>query len=254
LDPINEADDDTLRAWLLHRLADESAVAALEQRVLEDDAFGLRVRAIETDLIDDYARGRLDDDDRRAVARWLIATPADRLRLRTARALAHLIGTRGAARATRSNAPARRRRGLFAFAAAAVLLLAVWGTWQRTGRDAPIGTDANLPTITLLASQQRGAAGSPNATVGIAHDASALRLQVEVAEGDASTRYAVRIDSASGTVFEARALAARTNGAYRFVEAVLASNRLADGDYRVRVAVDGSGQPLQEWTLRTHRD
>jgi hypothetical protein len=271
---MNEIDDDILRAWLLHRLVDEQVAAALEQRVLADDAFGARLRGIETDLIDDYARQRLGAEDRDAVARWLLATPQDRSRLRTAVALRKAIEARAPApaqvtapvspherrrtRAWRSDSSlfGRRRGALLAFAAAAVVLLVALAYWQRGSRlTPPVGPlAANASTITLLASLQRGTPDAPDAVVTVPAAASALRLQIEVVDGDASTRYTLQIANATRRVFEVQGLTARTNGPYRFVEVALAPTILGNGDYRVRVAVDGAAQPLQEWMLHTQRE
>lgn len=273
LDVTTEADDDILREWLLHRLSDANAASAFEQRVLEDDAFGARLRALETDLLDDYARQRLNKHDRRAVARWLLATSEDRLRLRTAIALGNVIASSRAPRLAMAEAathgaqslsstpnpqalrPRRRWRSVFVFAAAAAVLLALLSYEQRYSPLQPSveSLAANAPTITLLANLQRGAQDTPSAVVNIPRTAPMLRLQVEVANGDASPRYTLQIATATSTVFEAHALPAQIKGPYRFVEVALASALLDDGDYRIRLAMDGSGQPLQEWTLRARR-
>ncbi|MEO5626118.1 MAG: hypothetical protein ABIQ70_08945 [Dokdonella sp.] len=267
-----EPDDDILRAWLLHRLSDANAAAAFEQRVLEDDAFDMRLRAIETDLLDDYARQRLNKHDRRAMARWLLATSADRLRLRTAIALGNVIASNRAPRRAMAEAGAQgaqsvsstprpsaarplRRRGVFIFAAAAGVLLALLAYEQRHSPLQPSveSLAANAPTITLLANLQRGAQDAPSAVVNIPRTAPMVRLQVEVANGDASPRYTLQIAMGTNSVFESQSLPAQIRGPYRFVEVALASALLDDGDYRVRLAVDGTVQPLQEWTLRARR-
>ncbi len=245
-----DIDDTLLRAWLLHRPVDERIAATLEERVLEDDAFGARLRAIETDLIDDHARGLLDDDDRRAVRRWLLATPADRTRLRAAVALAAAV---------RAAAPhshgVRARRALVAFASAATVVIAVLAFRHAgTGRPASDAPAADLPTITLLASRQRGMPAGTDATATLSRNASGMRLQVEVTEGDANTRYAVSIADGARTVFVARDLEAKTAGAYRFVETAVKRGVLREGDFTVRVDVEAPPRVLQEWTVRAHLD
>jgi hypothetical protein len=258
---MNDPGDDVLRAWLLHRLADEPLAATLEQRVLEDDAFGMRLRAIEIDLVDDYARRQLDEEDRAAVARWLLATPRDRMRLHTAVALGKTIDLQRAVAPLPPPADSRVRQrrqrvALLAFAAAATLVLAVLGLQYRDlSRKAPVDSfAANTPTITLLASLQRGVQGTPGASVRIPRDAPSVRLQVEVADGDAGSRYALQLTGAHGQVFAAQGLVPRTSGPYRFVEVAITSALLGSGDYRVGVTFDGAAQPLQEWTLHTQTD
>jgi len=266
LNETNDIDDALLRAWLLHRAVDERTAATLEERVLDDDAFGTRLRAIETDLIDEYARDLLDEDDRRAVNRWLLATPADRARLRTAVALARAIRSMPsshpavdvAARDTQRPAShhqlSKPRRALFAFATAAVVVLAVAVSWQRSNSPPSVELAANLPTITLLASRQRGAQAGPDATVSVARDKSATRLQVEVMEGDADARYTVSVADATRTVFEARNLEAKTLGPYRFVEAVLTSGTLHPGEFSVRVSTGDPQRIVQEWKVLTRSE
>jgi hypothetical protein len=247
LSETNDIDEALLRAWLLHQPIDERMAATLEERVLDDDAFGTRLEAIETDLIDDHARGLLDEADRRAVDRWLLATPADRARLRTAVALASSIRSTPAAS---RNAPHGRlrppRRALLAFASAAILVLAVI-VFRHYGE--PATPSAELPTITLLASRQRGAQAGPDATLSVGRGKSATRLQVEVIEGDAYARYTVSVADATRTMFEARNLEAKTLGPYRFVEAVLTPDTLHAGEFSVRVSTANPARTLQEWTV-----
>ena len=62
------------------------------QRLLEDEDFSQRLRAVENDLLDDFARERLQGEARARAAVYFAATPADRARLRIARALAVVAG------------------------------------------------------------------------------------------------------------------------------------------------------------------
>jgi hypothetical protein len=257
LNDVNDIDDDLLRAWLLHRPVDERTAAALEERVLKDDAFGVRLHAIETDLIDDHARGLLDEEDRRAVARWLLATPADRARLRTAVALTATIRSADSARArapsTRRESRRPRRRAWLALASAAAVVLTVLAFRQYGGYAPPTaGLASNAPTITLLATRQRGTRTDPDATITVARAAPATRLQVEVIDGNDATRYTLSVADATHTVFEMRSLAARTVGPYRFVEATLATGSLREGAFQVRVGIDDPPRMLQEWTVQAH--
>jgi hypothetical protein len=252
---MSEPTDETLRDWLLHRLPDAQA-HALEARLLLDDAFGARLRAVETDLIDDYARGRLDEAARAAVERWLLATPADRERLQAALALASVVAPRAPAAPVRSapaNArPSRRRVHGLALAAAAAVLLVVLGRHLREpARTPPL---AGAPTVTLLANLQRGSGAQPDVSARVPAAAPAVRLQVEVASAARDARYALHVERGAREVFGARALAARHEGAYRFVEVALPSGLLAGGDYAVRLADDATGDTLQEWTLRVRAE
>lgn len=149
----------------------------------------------------------------------------------------------------------QRRTTLLAFVASAAVLVAVVA-WQRSHSPQTQGSSlaASAPTIILPASLPRGATESPSASVRIPLAAPALRLQLEVATGDATTRYHLQIANARGAVFEAKALAARALGPYRFVEVTLAPTVLGSGDYRIELGVDGTATPPHQWTLRTHTE
>ena len=66
-----------------------------------------------------------------------------------------------------------------------------------------------------------------------------------------NARYALSIDDAGRTVFNATNIEAREAGPYRFVEVVLDAHKLAAGSHRVRVVAEGAAQPVATWTLET---
>ena len=245
---MTEPTDDALRDWLLGRLSSAEA-DAFERRVLGDDAFGTRIVEVETDLLDDLAAGRLAGDERAAALARFTATPRGRLRLRIARALARFAqpdAAHAAHRARRTTEThARRRRGWIAgaFGAAAAIAIAVVGLNLR----APIpGTKG--ATITLLADRQRGV---EDASVAVPKDATSVRLQLEVDGAAETERYAIDIEEAGRVVYGAGDLAARTAGAYRFVEAEVPKRVLANGERIVRVH---AGAYARSWTLRIREE
>jgi hypothetical protein len=257
---MTEPTDDILRRWLLHKLPPADA-EALEQRVLTDEAFGERLRDVETDLLDDYARGTLGAGDRDAAARRFASSARGRLRVRIARSLARLTrpspgrsGTVLAHEQAHSLAVARRhadrgrrtRRALAigALASACVLAIALIGWNRRFTMPAPVRY--GQATITLLADSQRGTALKQVASTPAG---ATVRLQAEV--DDPNALYTLEIDDDGRTVFRAEDLAARTVGPYRFVEVVFDSRQLAAGSHRVRVAVQGAPAPEATWTLET---
>lgn len=258
---MSEPGDETLRAWLLHRLPDEAS-AALEERLLLDEAFGVRLRAVETDLFDDYARGLLDPAQRAAVERWLLATPADRERLRAARALAAAASARPASPTAAPARRMRRRRAAWlGFASAAALLLALCLPLRQSGTpQRPAAPSiAAVQTISLLADLSRSAGDATGIAVRLPAANAAVRLQAETASVEPASpatpaRYVLRIRAPARDVFEAHGLAARTEGAYRFVEATLPPATLAAGDYRVSLAAEGDGAAAQEWTLHVRAE
>ena len=252
-----EPTDETLRRWLLGRLAPEEA-APLEQRLLEDDAFGEVLRAAETDLLDDLARGTLDANDRKAAVRCF-AAPQDRERLRFAAAFARIAvpskERRGIAHPARVARPhrfgARRTIAAAVFASACAAAIVVVGLRRHEVEPFVTEPSGAQTTITLMVGQQRGAALD---AVAISQAASTIRLQVEVDAADPATRYTLSIEDASKPVFAAHDLAAREAGAYRFVEVTLAASTLGVGEHRVSVGVEGASTPASTWTMRTRAE
>ena len=244
-----EPSDATLRRWLLQQLPPEDT-APLEERLLQDAEFGERLHAAETDLLDDFARGQLNETERAAAARLLTATPRDRMRLRIALALARLTGhapsalrlRHARAPATRRHAGSPRRWGVAAagglFAACALVAVVVGFNLRR-----------NVTTITLLANQQRGIATE---AIAIPRDATTILLQAEVDASDTQQGYSLMIDQDGHGTFVARVSGARESGAYRFVEVSVPATALRGGRHRVRVVALGAASGESTWVIDTH--
>jgi hypothetical protein len=245
--------DATLRRWLLQQLPLEDA-APLEQRLLEDAEFGERLHAAETDLLDDFARGHLNDTERAAAARLLTATPRDRMRLHIALALARLTGHAPSALRLRhasvsttlrhAGSPLRRRRAAAAslFAACALIAVVVGLNLHRNGTP-------KESTITLLANQQRGMA---TAGISIPRDTTTIRMQAEVDAADTQQRYTLDIEQDGRSEFAAHAIAVRESGPYRFVEVSVPATALRGGPHRIRVVAEGAASGESTWVIQTH--
>jgi hypothetical protein len=251
-----EPSDATLRRWLLQQLPPED-VAPLEQRLLEDADFGGRLHVAEIDLLDDFARGHLNETERAAAASLLTATPRDRIRLRIAVALARLTGHAPAALRLRhgsasamhrhAGAPLRRRRAAAASLFAACALIAVVVGLNLRQSATPAGKET---TITLLGNQQRG---MTSAAVTIPSGTTMIRLQAEVDAVDTQQRYTLDIDEQGGrSLFTAHAIAVRESGPYRFVEVSVPATVLRAGEHRVRVVTEGAVPSESTWLIRTH--
>jgi hypothetical protein len=119
-------DDVAIRRYLLGELP-EAETAALEEWYFGDPGALDQVRAVEHDLLDDYAAGRLVPAERGRFEAHYLASPQHRARLSAARAL-RLAGARPAAPQARRWAPA---------ALAAALLLAALGLLWLLGRPVP---------------------------------------------------------------------------------------------------------------------
>lgn len=263
---MNEPSDEMLRHWLLHRRQPQE-VEMLEERLLQDEEFAARQRAVETDLLDDFARNRLSDADRDAVASHLVATPGDRARVHIAVALARIGGppalaqapahaNRHAARPTPLHASARwslrSRRAVVGglLASACVLMISVIALSHRGTIESAAMPDASgmVATITLLADQQRGAQVEE---IRIPHGAAKIRLQVEVDSAAPQPRYTLSIADGARSVFSAHDLVPREAAPYHFVEVTFAAQTLSDGPLEVRVAAQGTSAGESIWSIRS---
>lgn len=232
--------DATLRDWLLHRLP-EATAQALEERLLREDDLATRLRAVETDLIDDHAAGRLDDATRDAVARHLIADPAGRWRWTVARALA----SRAHAAASIRRRQRRRRIAavIGALAAAAVLAIALRQPDQPPRTPAEL---AALPVISLRVAATRGDA----APLPLPAPGGWLRLQAEVPDPTPGA-YLLTVRDASGVRFRATDLALRHAGPYAYVEATIPAAAAGPGWREVELAPAGTPNATTTWRLQT---
>ncbi|WP_257387244.1 hypothetical protein [Tahibacter caeni] len=259
---MTEISDDVLRQWLLQRLPDAEA-ARLEAQLMQDDSLLDRLRDAETDLLDDAARGRLSTAEAQALREHRLADPAQRERLRAARAFARLredpsgaadegIGPERPSPAARQastlceSATARRRpRGALVLAAAAGIIVAIAASvlWLV---PAPVAPNAGIATYALLASTSRG---NGPATLRIPAAGSAVRLQVEVA--DSARRYQLFIETGARRQSVAADLQPRESRAYAYIEATVAAGLLTPGRHRLLlVASNGGGEPEQVWDLQ----
>src|SRR5215471_2281119 len=84
--PMSTPTPEQLRSLLLHRLPEEEA-QQLEGQLMQDPEVADLLRHEETDLVDDYAQGRLGTAERAAFEQHLLADPAIRQRVKVARAL-----------------------------------------------------------------------------------------------------------------------------------------------------------------------
>ena len=248
---MTEPTDDTLRDWLLGTLAPAEA-EAFEQRLIEDEAFAARLRAVENDVLDDLARDALAGDERARAAAYFAATPQDRARLRIARALATVGAEANAATSSRRRGQMRegarahamrprRRWSAAALALAGIAAIAVIGLRLYPSAPVPLAF-----TITLTDGQQRGAS---SIEIAVPAGVRELRVQAEV-DGDAGAHYLLSIDD----TFAASGLPVRTTGAYRFVETEVPAAALAPGAHRIRAVAESGAPSESSWTLTTRNE
>src|SRR6185436_6372688 len=105
-------------AYLLHQMS-EADRAAFAERSLDDADLHAQVRAVEADLFDDYARGRLSPDERTRLERYLLGSTHQQQKLALAEALARTFPARAPTAASR----------LLVAAAAIIVVLAGTAAW-----------------------------------------------------------------------------------------------------------------------------
>jgi hypothetical protein len=225
-------DSHALRALLLHRLS-EAEARAMEERLMQEDGLLEALRDAEHDLLDDYARGRLNDEERASVERHLLATPEARQQLELARALARARdaspSTRPAALPdTSARSPTRphgRHRRIwqlaFATAASVAIVALVMPFVFETGDS------ANRAELLLLAETQRG---TPSQPIQIDEAATEVRLQVEIPVASDTATYGVEIlDPQGQRLHEATGLRVHEVSGYSVVDLIVPGRAFAAG-------------------------
>jgi len=121
--------DELLRQYLLGKLETEER-SDIEERLLREEDLVETAEAVEADLLDDYARGRLAPEEREQVAHRLASSPRGRSRL----ALIQGLGKIADARNIIDFPVARRKLSRFerVAAMAAMLTVAVLSSWLAT--------------------------------------------------------------------------------------------------------------------------
>lgn len=232
--PVTEPSDEVLRLWLLQLLPPAQA-ALLDEQLMHDEGLLDRLREAEIDLVDDYARGALDEAQAQAFRTHRLADGAQRGNLRAAQAWARL----------REPAPARRQprtmRWIAAAASVAIGLVALLD-WSLHGSRRP----GNVPTYTLLAATARGTEAN---TLRVPPAGGAIRLQVEVAEP--ARRYRLFIETQGNRRLVGDGLEPRTLRDYTYIEANVDAGLLTPGTHRVLLIDDrDDGEPEHAWDVQ----
>lgn len=255
-----------LRDLLLHRLTEEEA-QRLEEQLMQDAEVADLLRQEETDLVDDYAQGRLAADDREAFERHLLPDPGIRQRVKIARGL-HDFAARHRAASGKAMAPAGGnpwRRGPILAAAVFVLCVLAVGLVLRASRqadgpeavvtqqtpDAVLEGDPSTlepsASIVLLADVQRG---GQTQVVRVRAGAGPVRLQAEATSSDSSLAYRLSITDESGrSVFAMSDLRPQESGGYVFVEAPIPAGTLGTGSRTVTLEPQRPGVESFTWQL-----
>jgi hypothetical protein len=271
---MNEIPGATLRELLLRKLPAAEA-EQLENRLLEDGEMADRLELEETDLLDDYARGLLSQQDRALVEKYLLATPTSGQRLAFATALSQLTNT-GPTLATEKPRQffSFFRSPVFAFGLAACLL-ALFGTavhfWRVRRSNAvtsttPVATDKPSPppsvaqpsavpsptaapfTIALLVANARG---PQIPSFALPSTVRLLRVQCEVPKTDPTARFRMVLENAyRGIIGSEDQLSTRESAGIHYVEITFPANKMSSGQYSVYVFSQADpSSPLQSYTF-----
>jgi hypothetical protein len=276
-------DDLAIRRYLLGELPEPQAAALEECYFAESDALE-QVAAVENDLVDDYAAGRLAPAQRERFERHYLASPAHLRRAVAARALA-LAGATGPGRRAEppATAPAAgsRRLGWAPAALAAALLLALgtlWllgprppggesAAWSPAGPASPAAQDPRSPgpgapspaarasTAVAFALSPILSRGAEQTVLSIPPDVDDVVLHLE-GEPLGETALAFDIRTVEGKrVARGSAQAAPPSGPPRAIAIVrVAAALLPPEDYLLGLAPAGArGETLLQYSFRVAR-
>ena len=183
--------DEDMKRYLLGRMTVEER-DSFEERYFPEPALAEELAATETELVDAWARGELGEEDRLAVETVLLASPAQREKIRVARALQQ-----------------RQRSSSFPWLALAASLAMIAGAgWWLLPRDEPrIVLRTTPPTLSktvvpsfVFSGGQTRSEDGPR-VLNVPGEAKKIRLEVELLRGDDRYRsYVARIQTVRGAV------------------------------------------------------
>jgi hypothetical protein len=273
-----------MRQYLLGQAREEDRVA-LEDAYLADDGLFEELEAAETDLIDDYVRGRLTGADRAAFEARCLSSPRLRERVAFARQLAARISrsTSGLSWWERAWDAIRLRPVLIPAMATVALVLAVavgWWTWhtepglgapgvRQAGGEAPARPSADTSAapgpaavepppvrvlaLTLVPGLVR-AAGEV-ATLAIATDVRSVEMRLEH-EGPVRSEYRAAIRTPEGKTTWEQARLRPAGPAKPVVVTTVPAAALPAGDYIVTLSSAEPGRDpevVAEYAVRVVR-
>jgi hypothetical protein len=251
---VDTESDDILRRYLLGDLAPQTCEGVEKRLFSGDQIFWERLCLVEDELIDDYARGAIESDDRDRFESHFLRTDERRAKLELARALeAHAAG--GEASQQRAWDWLRRSLASPTWAAAAAVVLLVVALpvllWRLSLPRSPQAT----VSVWLSAGLVRDAAGAIE-RVPIPPGCQVVRLRLEPGPA-AHDSYSATVHEVSGGEIwsQGRLRAAPVEGRMA-VTLTLPCDLLPEGDYYVRLHAASSGgepAPLGRYDFRVLR-
>lgn len=228
------SDDQLIRSYLLGAIAGDDR-AAVEDRLFSDSGFFGLVEAMEAEIMDEYASGKLKSSERRGWELYLTAHPESEARLRLSRNLVK----RFRSSKTDEGRAFRRWRWWIPVGVAVAALLVVLVVIPR--RDSERQTE---PPVVIAAMIRPGTlrSGAPGVQI-VAVPPNATILRLELGDRKAISGRLRFVDTNqivwTGTVSEGRA-------------EISVQPALKSGDY-VLTTLDGSGEELGDYSFRILR-
>jgi len=267
--------DKELRQLLLRQLPAQAA-EAIEDRLVLEDSVAERLQHLQYALLDDYARGRLSQDERLGVEKYLLRTQSERDRAYLAQGLMRAAQQR---RISGSKLPGiyrvlsfrPARRGVIALVASLLVVaaLAVYfapvsllpravQTDERLAVAAAPATPLSPSTpasalyqLTLLADATRG---SSVAELSLPAGVLGLRLQAQIQSPGPASRYRLTVlDAQSKTLFLAANLDLQHADGLAYVQTLVPASVISPGQLRIRIeSQDAAGSAAFSftWTLQ----
>lgn len=238
----NEISRGRLIAYLLGELAAEE-LAALDERVLRDEAFAETLEALRTDLLDEYALGTVSASERERIGRALNLRGESDAPVRFARALHRQLDRPGG---LRQGAWALRARWAVPIAASVLLVFGAWWYWpaaQMSGNGSVLGR-GTVYTLLLRPARLRGADGMR--TVQIPAGVTTLQVQIELRETGPFAEVSLR---GPGQGLRFRHLPVRTFAGVRFVQFTVPRSALQTGRYTLEVRSPDATEALRHYSL-----
>jgi len=276
-------DDQRLIRFLLGTLT-ASEAEALDELSMTDDDFAGRLRVVEDDLVDAYARGDLDADARARFESRYLAAPAGRDRVRFAEALEVHQKRAGLPASELPEAvqqPARSRwLPMWTLSAAASIVLAVasYVLLQRTARPPHPGvppavvksqpgppavetptTSAPTPTESVIAMVLMPPTRAPGELPTLALPGGAAKVQISlVLESDDYRSYQVALkqSEAGRTLWQSLRVSSSASGANRVVPITIDATLFKPGEYTLDLSGyrgAGRGEVITSYTFRMIR-
>lgn len=229
-------DEELLRRYLLEPLPEED-LQSLERRLLQDDDFSDLAEAIESEILEEYARGELSPGERRRVAAYLRSSSAGRVRLSVVQGLSTLAAEKVPGNGRILLFPALSHRASRFAAIAAMLFLMLGGFWAIGQKAVPGPGNVVIPAVVLaldLASV-RGDEEIPE--LAVPRNAGQVELRLELARGDGSySSYRVALlDETGADVLRLEDLRPTRSGQELVLPLSLAASQLREGRYVVEV-------------------